>query len=346
MQDLHCVCFSDIAAIVKAVEPYDDGLMNFAVGTLHDNIQKPPHPAGSREAYFLGIYHGNDLQLTLALAPTDHAWQLGCPQAVLESFTTPSLKAATDLLATSLLDVAHPFIVANVFGDNEIVRTFLESWRAVAATKGIRLRLTDLILDTRSSYATRQTVAPPPDSPPAFKIVRATIGDFEELFPTYLDFRTETVGPRSLDVEEEHLRFTIAQGTSWLCRINDALVGFIVLGRVTPKTIAIRHVYVVPEHRRKGIAGGLVSAVCRYYLGVRPVGYDGIPEGDPTVGIKSFVCINALESAENVYRKAGFLFPERTASGLAAGGRDPATGQRAWFRSVLGGVEPEQVSSV
>ncbi|KAJ3003216.1 hypothetical protein NUW54_g5414 [Trametes sanguinea] len=83
-----------------------------------------------------------------------------------------------------------------------------------------------VVFDARASYATRETVPPPPPTKPDYEIVLATGEDFDQLFPIYLDF-TKQAGPgtRALDVEEAHLRFVIAQGTTWLCRIDNALVG-------------------------------------------------------------------------------------------------------------------------
>ncbi|KAI9065364.1 hypothetical protein FKP32DRAFT_1674719 [Trametes sanguinea] len=341
MEGLQFVRFPDLAAIVKAVQPYDDGSMNGVVGTLYDHLKRPA-PA-SWDSYFLcGVYHGSDLLLTLTMAPMDRAWGLGCPRSVLGEITPATLKAATDVLAKSVLDLTHPLAITLVNGEADAVNAFLTSWVEAAASKGTRLRMKDPAFDARASYATRETVPPPPPTKPDYEIVLATGEDFDQLFPIYLDF-TKQAGPgtRALDVEEAHLRFVIAQGTTWLCRIDNALVGFIVLGRVTPNTIAIRHVYVIPEHRRKGIAEGLVRAINRYYLGMRPVGYDGIPDGDPAVGVKSFVCINT-SSAENIYRRAGFLFPVRTADEQGAGGRDPISGKKAWYRHILRGVEPEK----
>ncbi|OSD08520.1 hypothetical protein PYCCODRAFT_1400991 [Trametes coccinea BRFM310] len=342
MAGLRFVRFPDAAAAIKALQPYDDGFMNGPLGNLYDNLQRPAPPDGSAEAYYMAIYCGDDILLTLTMAPTDRAWGLGCPQYARRETAPPSLKEAIDLLAKRAMDITHPLAVDMLYGEKGAVDAFFHSWLDAAASKGVRLRINDPILDTRASYTTPQSVTSPPPTRPDYKIIPATGDDFAELFPLYLDFTTYGRRTRALDVEEAHLRFVLQQGNSWLCRVDNTLAGFVVLGRPTPNTIAIRHVYVAPEHRRKGIAEGMVRAVNRYYLGVRPVGYDGLPEGDPPVGVKSFICLNAIDAAaENIYRRAGFLFPLRTTDEEAAGGRDPVSGRKAWQQSVLRGVEPE-----
>ncbi|KAJ2994322.1 hypothetical protein NUW54_g7570 [Trametes sanguinea] len=343
-EGLRFVRFPGAADMIEALQPYDDGFMNGTLGTLYDNLKLPSPPEGSGEAYYMAIYRGSDILLTLAAAPTDRAWGLGCPQTAMSDIPPAVFKEAIDLLAKSAIEITHPLAVNKLYGEKGTVDAFFHSWVDAAASKGTRLRINDPLLDTRASYATPQSVTSPPSTTPHYRIFRATGDDFAELFPMYLDFTNTGGRTQSLDVEEAHLRFVLDLGNSWLCRVDNALAGFIVLGRSTPKTIAIRHVYVAPEHRRKGIAEGLVRAINRYYLGVRPVGYEGFPEDDPPVGVKSFICLNAIDAAaENIYRRAGFLFPLRTADEEAAGGRDPITGRKAWQQSVLRGVEPEPV---
>ncbi len=51
-------------------------------------------------------------------------------------------------------------------------------------------------------------------------------------------------------------------------------------------------------------------------------------------------------SAEAVYRRLGFLLPDRSQDGgTLAGGVDPATGRPGWYRVVLREVEPEPDAS-
>ncbi|KAI0647380.1 hypothetical protein C8Q79DRAFT_1009481 [Trametes meyenii] len=98
----------------------------------------------------------------------------------------------------------------------------------------------------------------------------ASKNDFEEFFPQWLAFADCTAGRLSLEVEENYLRQAITSGlawTCWTCRTGGELVGFVVNGRATPRTVAIKNVYVPPEHRRKGYAEAMVRAMSRHYLG-------------------------------------------------------------------------------
>ncbi|EPS99052.1 hypothetical protein FOMPIDRAFT_112188 [Fomitopsis schrenkii] len=47
------------------------------------------------------------------------------------------------------------------------------------------------------------------------------------------------------------------------------VAGYLLLGRNTPRTVAIRNVFVAPEHRRRGLAETMVGAVTRACLGAR-----------------------------------------------------------------------------
>ncbi|KAI8989756.1 hypothetical protein BD414DRAFT_414338 [Trametes punicea] len=340
MENFHCVQFADLAAAIQAVQPYDDGFMNYCLGNLHDNLRKTSGANVKLEdAIFLGLYRGHDLQLTLTHVAHDFAWQLGCPQGVYDSLSPPFLDVAAKQLAQSLLEIAHPNVLSKIFGHEGAVSAFLEAWTAAAATKGAQLRVGDPIFPSRSSYATRETVSPLPTSSSNFSLTPATEDKFEELLPLYLEFRNSTTGTRALHVEEAYIRDAIASGFAWTSRSEGSIVGFAILGRATPKTIALRNVYVAPEHRRKGIAEGMVGAITRFCLGIRPIGYEGLPDGPPAFGTKDVVCINVIDpAAERIYQRVGYLFPERTRDGLVMCGKDPVSGLTAWFPSVLRGV--------
>ena len=119
----------------------------------------------------------------------------------------------------------------------------------------------------------------------------------------------------------------VARGLVWVCRVEPegTPVGYVVLGRVTPRTIAFRNVFVAEEHRRKGIGETMVCAVTRYYLGMRPHGVQGVQEDPPPMGWKEEVNLNVVDAgAERMYKRAGFLFPDLEGE-VPKGGIDPTT---------------------
>ena len=115
-------------------------------------------------------------------------------------------------------------------------------------------------------------------------------------------------------------------------------VGFVILGRVTPKTIAVRAVFVLPEQRRKGIAEAMMRAVSGYYLGVTPSTVEAL-ESPPAIGLKDEVNLLAVEDgAKRVYKRSGFLLPDE-AGDVLTGGVDPDTGYNGWYSSTWGSIE-------
>ncbi|KAI0333579.1 hypothetical protein GY45DRAFT_1297048 [Cubamyces sp. BRFM 1775] len=338
MEDPRCVRFASIEAAIEATASYDDGFMNFCVGALHDHLQKSleEEQYKNTEGYFFGIYRGENLELMLALQATyDPTWKLFCPHNRQDSLTPPFLDLAAGLLVDNVLKYVEPEAVSSVFGYQAAVDAFATALVARATTKGVDLNMKSLFI-TISSYATRDSIPPLLSTPSTYAMALATADDFEALIPLYLDFSTFVPGVRTREEDEARLRAVIASQLTWVCRVDGVIVGFISLGRPSPKTIAVRHVYVLPAHRRKGIAEAMVGAATRYVLGLEPVGFEGAFEGPPTVGVKDFVYINAVDiAASRVYRRAGFLFPEETADALERGGIDPKSGKKSWFYSVL-----------
>ncbi|KAI0362481.1 hypothetical protein OH77DRAFT_1416743 [Trametes cingulata] len=343
MENLRCVRFDDIHAALDALRPYDDAFMNLSIGTLHDYLRSKSSEGsvGSEPGHFFGLYRGEDLVLALTHAPGEFAWQLSCPQSAEHLMTPDFLATATDVLARTLLPLTSPSAVTHVWGHEAAVLAYLNTWAALVGGDGVSRRIGDAFIPgTRASYATRETIPPPPNSPSNIVITQAVEADFEELFPLYFEFRSQTGRTHALHVEQETLRKGISAGVAWICRIDGSIVAFIVLGRVTPRTIAIRNVYVIPERRRKGIAESLVKAMTRYYLGVSPLGYQVTAGDHPAEGPKDTVCIIVADpAAERIYRRAGFLFPEKTEDGATAGGRDPVSGLKTWYPVTLRGFE-------
>ncbi|KAJ8455175.1 hypothetical protein ONZ51_g12595 [Trametes cubensis] len=339
MDNIRCVRFPGLEAAVEAIAPYDDGFMNFCVGSLHEHLHKSSESDKFKKGHFFGLYRGEDLELTMTVhAAHDTTWKLLCPQDRQSSLTPAFLDIATNLLVDAVLQSVDSQTAFQVFGYKAAVDAFAAAWTSRAATKGINLSIKPLY-STVSSYATRETIPPLPSTLPTSALALATMADFDELIPLYLDFSTYAPGTRTREEDEARLRGLIPSRLTWVYRVDGAIVGFISLGRPSPKTIAIRHVYVLSAHRRKGIAEAMVGAITRYFLGVQPAGGEGVFAKPPVAGVKDFVCINAVDiAASRVYRRAGFLFPEQTADGVEKGGVDPKSGQKGWFYSVLRGI--------
>ncbi|KAI0636642.1 hypothetical protein C8Q77DRAFT_515550 [Trametes polyzona] len=346
MEDLRCVHYSkDLPSVIEVMKDYDDGFMNLALGPLHDNLRNSTKGAANETSHLVVLYRGNNLLLALTQVHLARAWQLICPQDAEHALTPPLLDFAAQQFATTLMKVVDPNAISSVYGYESAVNAFLKAWAALAQTKGTELRIADPLLVTRSSYATRESILGPPSPPPSFAITPGTEQDFPDLFPMYLDFLTVGPRPRALDVEEAALRGAITSGLMWVCRVEGYPAGYILHARVTPRTIAIRSVYVSPAHRRKGIAEGMVRAMSRYHLGARPVGYKGVPDDLPFTGVKDIICINVAEAAiERIYRRAGFLFPEYAEDGSPREARDPVTGLKSWFPSIWRGFQPQSAT--
>ncbi|KAJ8455174.1 hypothetical protein ONZ51_g12594 [Trametes cubensis] len=338
MENPRCIRFANIEAAIEATAPYDDGFMNFCVGALHDHLRKSleEEQFKNTEGYFFGVYRSDDLELILALhAAYDPTWRLLCPHSRQDFLTSAFLELAAGLLVDNLLEYVKPQAVSPIFGHKAAVDAFAMALIARVTTQGIDLNMERLVT-TISSYATRDSIPPSLNTLSTHAIALATADDFEELVPLYLDFSTFVPGTRTREEDEARLRTVIASQLTWVCRVDGSIVAFVHLGRPSPKTIAVRNVYVLPAHRRKGIAEAIVGATTRYVLGVQPVGYEGAFVGPPAVGLKDFVYINAVDiAASRVYRRAGFLFPEQMADGEERGGIDPTSGKKGWIYSVL-----------
>lgn len=207
--------------------------------------------------------------------------------------------------------------------------------------QGTRLRVTISTWDV--SYATRDSLPPPSSTPPGGIVTLAKEEDVDALAALHIDFVVNSPWPGTVTPAEatDVLSRTVAAGHTWLYRTEEGVVGYTILGRVTPRTIALRNVYVAPQHRRKGIAEAMVRALTRYCLGVRPSGVEGVPDVHPSGGLKEQMNLFVMDpGAERVYRRAGFLFPDREDGG-EGGGRDPCTGRKAWYHAVWRGVEVE-----
>ncbi|KAI0723904.1 hypothetical protein C8T65DRAFT_91622 [Cerioporus squamosus] len=251
--------------------------------------------------------------------------------------------AAVTLLCTSLLVHVDPSVMDQFSGPRDLSTAILTSWVALIVSRGRRLRLTTPIFSWAVSYATRASLPPPTTSTTSSTGI-ATLAAKEDavmIAPLHVEFVMTSPWPGTISRGEALavLARTITADLTWVKNFKrDEVVGYAILGRATPRTISLRNIYVAPEHRRQGIAEAMVRAITRYYLGMHT---SGIPEDLPSVGVNEEVNLLVDDpGAERVYRRAGFLFPDRSGEALS-GGRDPSTGQKVWYHALWQGVEPE-----
>ena len=125
-----------------------------------------------------------------------------------------------------------------------------------------------------------------------------------------------------LAANRNRLWFVCYQDPNQPVTSSKIMAGFIRVGRDTPKSISIMNVYVSPAFRKKGIAEALVRAVTRFYLGVKPLGFDY--QGDDLLQPKDEVCLGVIDpGAERVYIRSGFQFEGDPV--------DATTGRKKWF---------------
>ncbi|TFK88514.1 hypothetical protein K466DRAFT_662234 [Polyporus arcularius HHB13444] len=202
---------------------------------------------------------------------------------------------------------------------------------------GLSVRPTPGDFRSRVSYVSRASLAPPPSTPFPHPIVQATADDLDALAHIHVAFQTNLqknlpfTKAMTHDAALAYMEGPIKDRLVWYARVDEEIVGYLLLARVTPRTIAIRNVFVLPSHRRKGIAEAMVRGVTRYYLDAPPYGVEPVHDGPPVFGFKEEVNLNGADpNAERIYRRCGFLFPDR-AGEVPTGDIDPATGRKGWF---------------
>ncbi|TFK78392.1 hypothetical protein K466DRAFT_507347 [Polyporus arcularius HHB13444] len=350
-EDLRFVRFADPHAFLEATKQFDDSFMNFCIGSLHDFIRSPRYAAANPPpTYLFAIYRGDDLLLAVTHnGGTDFAWMMSTPttaEALLTGTptTTGLLAPAIALLAPSVLAELSPdpLVLDKLIGPDLPVHAFLAAWSALLASRGIRIRLNSANnFGSRVSYVTRASLLPPPSTPSPHPVVQATADDLDALAQLYIAFQLDTPwhGVVTRDAALAFMAPHVHAGLVWFARVDGEPAGYVLLGRVTPRTISIRNVFVYTAHRRKGIAEAMVRGVSRYYLNAPPHGVQPTHEGPPAVGYKEEMNLNVADpGAERVYKRSGFLFPDKYGD-VVAGGLDPATGRKAWYASAWLGVE-------
>lgn len=270
--------------------------------------------------------------ITLTKIIDDFAWVLSTALEHLQVFSDADYAEAISLLASSLAPSMDPEAFDAVLGSEPLVDLFIERWVHEVTSKGIRAEAPPPIFRGKISYATLATLPPPSPALSQYKIELATTADVDTLAQLYMHFINDVSNPVTFEHAKTTMERLVQLGEIWMCRTNGESAGYCAIGRDTPRTVAIRNVYVSPEHRRKGVAEAMVRAITRYYLGAQPLGFDGAPTTGPPKGVKREVCLNVTEDyVERVYKRCGFL--------LGPDDRDPETGNRGWHPTTCRAVQ-------
>ncbi|KAK7694007.1 hypothetical protein QCA50_003583 [Cerrena zonata] len=232
-----------------------------------------------------------------------------------------------------------------VMGPASLAEPFVRSWVSyINANYSARMKAVDRHFSPDISYATLATIPPPSStfSSEKYDIRRATEENIEELTPLYRDFSREVWHPNhvvAVEVAVKALRQATGRKQLWFAYHNHpdqqdgskTAAGFLLLGRETPRTIAIRNMFISPAFRRKGIAEALVRAATRFYLGAKPLGFDLQEPG--SIHPKDEICLNVNDpGAKRLYIRCGFQFEGEHV--------DAVSKKKKWYSTATFEVEP------
>ena len=350
MSDLHLVQFSDPQLFVETVKAGDHSFFNFTLGSLFDSLDEEQvriRNLTDTSRSLFGVYKGDTLlyvynvsqfpdvaksccSITLTKIADDFAWVLSSPLVSKFELDIAQTSPAVYLLASRLPTMINPKSLDAIVGQADLVAPFLVLWETQLAEDGIHVESISAVptsYKSKITYATLATIPPPSPVFASYRIGLAAMNDIDELAHLYVGFTgVRDPNSTSLDDAQGHMKAWVQLGQIWVCRLDGDIAGYIATGRTTPRTVAIRNVYVAPKHRRKGIAEAMTRAVTRYMLGAEPLGFEGAPTGGPPTGPKEQVCLNvAEEHVARLYKKCGFL--------LGDDDRDPVTGAKGWIYS-------------
>ncbi|TCD70936.1 hypothetical protein EIP91_000842 [Steccherinum ochraceum] len=332
------VHFHDQDDFLNATRPYDDGYMNYIVGTVLDNADQSPAGVNARERWgggpqaFLGVYRGDELVLTTAKLAINFSWLIAAPRGTKQPLQSSEVHTAVLLMVSYLPSVIDTTTVDQLLGEEVLVNAFLGCWVDHMTGLGSSVKLLDTMARTRVAYATLATIPEPNPALAHHRMVRPTLSDAEEIAQLYVQFGGTSPVAGTLERGRGIMAGAIQSRRLWICKDGDIIVGFILIARMTPRTVSIKQVFVSPSHRRRGIAEAMVRTLSRFFLGAHPSGLEGSDGTDyePEGGIRDAVCLNVgEEEAARVYVKAGFLL----------GAKDPVTGRDGWYPSSWRGVE-------
>ncbi|KAF9818614.1 hypothetical protein IEO21_02594 [Rhodonia placenta] len=334
--ELHLVHYETVQEFLHEMKPFDESFMNLALGPLWDDISTNPTRSEERSELsnrpLFAVLSANVLVMTLTRDTAHQTWKLAIPStlnpdSVHYQFT---IAGASRLLASTLDALVEPGGIERIAAPSPVMDVFIDAWATSLSGKGIQITALPLDLIARSCYATRQTV--PSSSacslPANITIALAAAEDVSSLVPLFVDFTYQTHQVAMPEAARASLSRAVQGHKLWVCRFDGDLAGFTVVGRETPNTIAIRNVFVRPEHRRKGIAERMVGVLTRFYLGLDTVLEPHYPMGQP----KREICLLVKDPAvERIYARCGFLVGEDV--------RDPETGRKACYAFVSRGVQ-------
>ncbi|KAI0094063.1 hypothetical protein BDY19DRAFT_920550 [Irpex rosettiformis] len=330
------VTFTEPEQYIEACTPFDDSFMNFPLGTLLDSIDPRnatlfvDDEADPSMRIMLAVYNADQLVVSLVKVSAEFAWSLGTPRGIEESLDASEVSSIVALLVQGIVNTTGPTSFDKVIGPRGLVNALVDGWVAFSKENGQTVKPLDPFMISKVAYATQHSLPAPSPAFAQLKIEQAVMNDADALVPFMLDFLAH--GPHVPDEERTRsvLRVKIPMRHIWVCRIDNEVAAFGAVGRITPRTIAIRNIYVSPSHRRKGIAEALVRALTRYYLGAKPLGFKGGPLNGPVEGVKEEVNLNVGEEAvERIYKRCGFLLDQE----------EHNEGKKGWFHSVFRGVE-------
>ena len=261
------------------------------------------------------------VSITLVKPWADYAWLLNTPLGVLDTLSEDDISRSMHLLAEKLSTLVDPKNLDGIIGEKGLTQMFLEVWTAKLQALNINTEQADPRMEVRASYATLATLPPLTltSRPHTINLV-STDEDVDSVAALALEFHARfPTRPISPEQVVRELRAAVRMRQLWVCRADGKIVAYVLMGRLTPCTVAIRNVYVTPAYRKQGIAGAMVTGLSRWYLGAEPLGFDGAPSARPPGGVVKAVCLNvAEEHVARLYKRCGFL--------LAQSDRDPDTG--------------------
>ncbi|KAI0739370.1 hypothetical protein C8Q80DRAFT_178453 [Daedaleopsis nitida] len=347
---LRVVDSADTRSFLDATESWDHSFMNFCLGTVHLYARKADAQTQEAQNVHLHmLYRADELLIAMTRMPSDFAWVMGIPSTAVEAFERDAglLASATTVLAQTLLaKLPDPLNLDKIIGPKVAVESLYSTYCSLLSQRGIRVNLDYGKFNVNDCYMTRASLPPLPAAPRGspFTVVPATTDDLEVVGLLYIGFQLDT--PWKAVVSRQQALTVVTQpvsdGLVWVCHVDGVVVGYVMLGRVTARTIAVRNVYVAKEHRRKGIAEAMMQTVTRYCLGVPVAGPEGVPDGPPPYGWKEQVSLNVEDlGAARIYKRVGFLLPDLE-GGVPTGGVDPVTGRRGWNPSVCWGIQEQK----
>lgn len=272
-------------------------------------------------------------RLNLTKHAKDFSWMMASPSHVDPSSEgdASDIDAAAPLIARTLPTMVDPHLVDKVLGPERAVNAFIESWVAFMAKRGVQLKTPDPYFHCRTCCATLSTLSPS-SMDHDYPVSLARLSDVDALIPLFVEFSSHGPNPVSPKTARNIIREGVEARRLWAYRIREGLAGYVLVGRETQRTIAIRNVFVLSRHRRKGIAEAMVRMVTRYYLGAE-IPSEMAREGESAVISKHEICLNAGDPAVmRIYSRCGFMLDNNT--------RNLDTEKRGWFAMIWRGVEP------